>query len=176
MASQFDPNAFLNATVTEANSTEMTPVPEGEYLAIADKVTVVPWSKKDGSDSGLKLQIIWDIQDENVKALLERSKITVRQDQMLDLTDTGQLALGKGQNVGLGRLRDGLGDRLRQAAEQQGETRPRLPHLGDARRPEAHRGTALRPVAGRRREEDRRLIDRPPGTLTRLASAHSLAQ
>jgi len=105
MASQFDPNAFLNATVTEANSTEMTPVPEGEYLAIADKVTVVPWSKKDGSDSGLKLQIIWDIQDENVKALLERSKITVRQDQMLDLTDTGQLALGKGQNVGLGRLR-----------------------------------------------------------------------
>jgi hypothetical protein len=107
--SQFDPNAFLNATIEEANSTEMTPVPEGEYLAIADKVTVVPWQKKDGSDSGLKLQIIWDIQDENVKALLERSKITVRQDQMLDLTETGGLALGKGQNVGLGRLRTAVG-------------------------------------------------------------------
>lgn len=105
MASAFDPNAFLNATVTEANSTESVPVPEGEYLAIADKVTIVPWSKKDGSDSGLKLQIIWDIQDENVKELLERSKVTVKQDQMLDLTDTGQLALGKGQNIGLGRLR-----------------------------------------------------------------------
>lgn len=109
MSSAFDPNAFFNSTVTEANSTELTPVPEGEYLAIADKVTIVPWSKKDGSDSGLKLQIIWDIQDENVKALLERSKVTVRQDQMLDLTDTGQLALGKGQNVGLGRLRTAVG-------------------------------------------------------------------
>lgn len=106
--STFDPATFLHSTIDEANSTESIPTPEGEYLSICDKVEVKTWQKKDGSDSGLKLELIWDIQDEAVKALLERQKVTVRQDQMLDLTDTGQLDMGKGKNVGLGRLRSAM--------------------------------------------------------------------
>jgi len=105
----FDPATFLNTTFTEANDTKVIPVPAGEYLAISEKVEIKPWSSKDGSNSGIKLEIVWDIQDENVKALIGRDVVKVTQQQMLDLTDTGALDLGKGKNVGLGRIREALG-------------------------------------------------------------------
>lgn len=105
----FDPQTFLNATYEEALDTKVVPCPVGEYLAIADKVDVRSWSAKDGSSSGVKLVILWDIQDDNVKQLLGRDKVIVPQEQMLDLTDTGALDFGKGKNVGLGRIREALG-------------------------------------------------------------------
>lgn len=104
----FDPNTFLNMTIDEANDTKTVPCPAGEYLAIADKVEVKSWASRDGSSSGLKVSIVWDIQDENVKALLGRDTVKVSQDQMLDLTDTGALDMSKGKNIGLGRLREAL--------------------------------------------------------------------
>jgi hypothetical protein len=107
MSSAFDPTSFLNQTFNESNSTESVPVPEGEYPGIIEKVDVVPWSKTDGSASGLKLQVMWTIEDESVKELLGRSKVTQRQDIMLDLTESGDnLDFGKGRNIGLGRLRE----------------------------------------------------------------------
>jgi hypothetical protein len=107
--SQFDPNTFLEMTVTDANSTVQTPVPAGEYLAVAEKVEARPWqSPKDPSKSGMALDVTWSIDDANVKALLERDKVTVRQGIMLDMTESGGLDMGKGKNVGLGRLRAAL--------------------------------------------------------------------
>ena len=105
----FDPNTFLNTTFEETNDTVSIPVPAGEYLAIADKVEIKPWSKKDGSASGIRLDIVWEIQDENVKALLGRDVVKCNQQQMLDLTEAGNLDFGKGKNVGLGRIREALG-------------------------------------------------------------------
>jgi len=104
----FDPNTFLNATFDETNDTKVIPVPAGEYLALAEKVDVKSWSSKDGSSSGIKLEIVWDILDDNVKALLGRDTVKCNQQQMLDLTDTGALDFGKGKNVGLGRIREAL--------------------------------------------------------------------
>lgn len=104
----FDPNTFLNTTFEEVNDTKSTPVPAGEYLAISDKVEIKPWASKDGSSSGIKLEIVWDIQDDNVKALLGRDSVKCTQQQMLDLTDTGALDMGKGKNIGLGRIREAL--------------------------------------------------------------------
>ena len=104
----FDPNTFLNATFDEANDTKVVPVPVGEYQALADKVEVKTWSTKDGSQSGIKLEIIWDILDDNVKALLGRDTIKVKQDQMLDLTESGAMDFSKGKNIGLGRIREAL--------------------------------------------------------------------
>lgn len=105
----FDPSTFLNQTFDEALDTKVIPCPVGEYLGLAEKVEVKPWAARDGSSSGLKLEIMWNIEDDNVRQLLGRDKILVKQDQMLDLTDTGQLDLGKGKNVGLGRIREALG-------------------------------------------------------------------
>ena len=105
----FDPNTFLNATFTEDNDTKIIPVPAGEYLGLAEKVDIKPWSSRDGSSSGIKLEIVWDIQDDNVKALLGRDTVKCPQQQMLDLTETGNLDFSKGKNVGLGRIREALG-------------------------------------------------------------------
>jgi hypothetical protein len=108
--STFDPNTFLDMTTTDANSTKSTPVPVGEYVAFIEKVDARPWSKKDDpSKSGMALDLLWNIDDANVKALLEREKVTVKQGVMLDLTEAGGLDMGKGKNVSLGRLREAVG-------------------------------------------------------------------
>lgn len=105
----FDPNAFLEMTVEESNSTVSIPVPAGEFVGIVDKVDVRTWtSKKDPSKSGMTLDVLWAVDDSAVKELLGREKVTVKQGIMLDLTDAGGLDMGKGKNVGLGRLREAL--------------------------------------------------------------------
>ena len=102
----FDPNTFLEQVVAEVGSTEAVPIPAGEYLAFIDKKEVTSWQKKDDpSVSGLKLKISWALEDAAVKELLNRDKVIVTQDIMLDLTDSGSLDMGKGRNVELNRLR-----------------------------------------------------------------------
>lgn len=105
----FDPTAFLNQTFSEANSTEMVPVPEGEYLAISAEPKVEGRSSKDGSWSGVGCVIMWEIQDEAVQELLGRTA-KVKQDFLLDMNEAGTgLDMGKGKNVTLGRTRTAMG-------------------------------------------------------------------
>lgn len=110
----FDPSEFLNSTITDSNDTKLIPVPDnmaGEgYLMLAGKVDCRTWQKKDDpSVSGLALDIQWEIQDEEVKTICGREKITCKQGIMLDLTDSGQLDMAKGKNIGLGKLREAMG-------------------------------------------------------------------
>lgn len=106
----FSPEQFLDMQVTESNDTKSIPVPVGEYTAVIEEVKVRQWqSKKDPSMSGLTLDVKWSVDDSAVKELLGRDKVTVNQGIMLDLTDSGGLDMGKGRNVGLGRLREALG-------------------------------------------------------------------
>ncbi len=106
----FDPNTFLNATFTESNSTEYVPIPVGEFAAFAESVKIEPWQKRDDpSKSGLRLDIVWNITDDNVKQLLARDVVKVTQGIMLDLTEGGNLDFGKGKNVNLGRVRAAVG-------------------------------------------------------------------
>lgn len=105
----FNPDQFLDMTINDSNSTQTVPVPVGEYTAIAGEVKCRQWqSKADPSKSGLTLDVTWEIDDAAVKQLLGRDKVTVKQGIMLDLTDSGGLDMGKGRNVGLGRLREAL--------------------------------------------------------------------
>jgi hypothetical protein len=106
--SNFDPASFLFATTEEASSTQSVPVPVGEYPAIITKVDARPWNSKDGTKSGLALDIIYELDDDALKTLLDRQKITVKQGIMLDMTDNGGLDNGKGKNVTLGRLREAV--------------------------------------------------------------------
>lgn len=105
----FNPEQFLDQQFTEANDTKLVPVPVGEYTAIAGDVKCRQWqSKSDPSKSGLTLDITWEIDDPAVKELLGRERVTVKQGIMLDLTESGSMDMGKGRNVGLGRLREAL--------------------------------------------------------------------
>lgn len=107
----FDPATFLDQTLTDANSTSTTPVPAGEYTAMisADPAFRSWTSRKDPSNSGIALDIIWEVQDSGVQAALGRDRVTVKQGIMLDLNDGGGIDTGKGKNISLGRLRDAVG-------------------------------------------------------------------
>lgn len=109
MSNQFDPQAFLDASITEANDTKVIPVPQGEYLGVIEKVTPRTWQSKDGTQSGIAVDIIWLIEDADVKAFLGRDDVKVKQGLMLDTTPNGTLDTSKGKNISLGRLREAVG-------------------------------------------------------------------
>ena len=105
----FNPDQFLDMQIEGQNDTKIIPVPAGEYTAMIEEVKVRQWqSKADPLKSGLTLDVQWSIDDASVKELLGRGKVTVKQGIMLDLTDAGGLDMGKGRNIGLGRLREAL--------------------------------------------------------------------
>ncbi len=106
----FDPSVCLDATMTEGNSTAATPVPEGEYTAVIDgDPQIRQWQgRKDPTQSGLALDVLWSIDDASVKEALGRDKVTVKQGIMLELNSAGGIDTGKGRNVALGRLRDAV--------------------------------------------------------------------
>ena len=101
----FNPESFLDQVITQANDTTQTPVPAGEFLAVIKELKPNTWQSKDGTKSGLKLDITWIIEDDGVKAELGRTSVTCRQSIMLDVTEAGGLDMGKGKNIGLGKLR-----------------------------------------------------------------------
>lgn len=106
----FDPAAFLDATISDSNSTKPTPVPVGDYTGIVESVDVRSnLSRKDPSRVITALDVIWSVEDPNVKALLGREHVTVKQGILLDITNDGRISTEAGANVGLGRLREATG-------------------------------------------------------------------
>jgi len=106
----FDPASLFEQTTTEVNDTKIIPIPEGEYLAVIEKAETATWQSRDGTKSGIRLDVHYLIDDEAAKAATGREKLSVRQGIMLDLTEDGRgLDMGKGKNVGLGRLREATG-------------------------------------------------------------------
>lgn len=111
----FNPELFLNIQHEEANSTELLPVPDGEYTAVSEPVTeksFIEYDIKNGEragSKGLMLKVLWAINDEGgvLKEMLGRSP-KVGQTIMLDVKQDGSLEFGKGRNVELGRLRAAL--------------------------------------------------------------------
>lgn len=111
----FNPELFLNTTVTSSTDTQLLPVPEGEYLALSSPVTADSFRTFDirkgarAGSKGMALDIEWTINDESLKTELGREP-KVRQSLMLDTTSDGTgLDFGKGRNIGLGRLREAFG-------------------------------------------------------------------
>lgn len=104
----FDPQAFLDSSISEAHDTKVIPCPTGEYMGIISKVLPRQWTSKDGTSSGIAIDIFWMVEDESVKELLGRPEVVVKQGIMLDTTTSGGLDTSRGKNVGLGRLREAL--------------------------------------------------------------------
>lgn len=102
--STFNPEAFMNATFSESNSTQYEQVPEGEFQASIDTVT----PRTTGTGKAL-LSIKWKVDDEGVRLQTGMAEPSVFQTVWLDVTESGGLDFGKGKNVQLGKLRDALG-------------------------------------------------------------------
>jgi hypothetical protein len=105
----FDVDSFLNSTVSGANDTKLIPCPVGEYMGIISKVQPRQWQSKDGTTTGVALDVTWIIEDAGVKQLCNREEVQVRQGIMLDINPNGALDMGAGKNIGLGRLREAVG-------------------------------------------------------------------
>lgn len=105
----FDPEQFLDIQVNESNSTSVTPCPEGEYTGIIEKLNPRSFAgKKDPTKTYTSLEVFWSVEDDNVTRALDKEKVLSKQTIFLDLADSGGLDMGKGKNVGLGRLREAL--------------------------------------------------------------------
>lgn len=101
--SQFDPNLFLEATLTEPTE-KRPPLPEGDYTAQIGTITARTWQgRKDPSKSG----IAWDIPltltiPDELQAQGSPKEIRIVDGMMLDITAEGMIDNGRGKN---GRLR-----------------------------------------------------------------------
>lgn len=108
--SVFDPDKFMDTTVTAPNSTKVESVPPGEYRAVikeAQKPRVT--NSKDGTKTYVFMDVIWSVDNDKLKAELGRDEIQIRQGISLDIDEEGNLDMGKGKNVALGKLREALG-------------------------------------------------------------------
>lgn len=102
--STFDADSFMNSSTTDANSTAYTPVPEGEFQAAIASVT----PRTTGTGKAL-LSVGWKIDSEEAREATGMAEPMVYQTLWLDISESGGLDTGKGKNVGLGKLRDALG-------------------------------------------------------------------
>ena len=105
--STFSPETFLNTESTESNATAYLPVPEGEFTGILKSLK--PRVLQDGR---AVLDVNWTVDDDAAREATGMAEPSVRQTLWLDLTESGALDFGKGKNVGLGRLRDALGQNV----------------------------------------------------------------
>ncbi len=104
----FNPDEFLASSVSTSNDTKTIPCPVGEYQGIIEKVLPRQWQSKDGSQTGVALDVLWLVEDQGVKEFLGRETVICKQGIMLDMTSDGKLDMSKGKNVGLGRLREAV--------------------------------------------------------------------
>lgn len=105
----FDVNNFMSAVMTEVNDTKIIPCPAGEFHVLIEKVEPKSGTIGKGDRTGetwASLQLTMSVEDEAVKTFCARDKVLLSHGVMLDLTPSGGIDMGKGKNLGLGRLRD----------------------------------------------------------------------
>lgn len=111
---------FLQTTTDAALDDKLDPCPAGEWTGLAGKPEIKDFEYKSGDrigETGYRMVIKWDIQDEEAKAAVERDTLSVTQSILLDLTPDGNgLDMGKGKNIGLGQIRTALGQNTPGAA------------------------------------------------------------
>lgn len=104
----FSPEDILNASTEGQMATQFAPVPEGEWAAYVEKLEVRSGTSQNGND-WTALDVFWTITEPSVIAELEMDEPKVRQSVFLDFDESGTLAMGKNKNIGLGRLREAVG-------------------------------------------------------------------
>lgn len=101
--SLFNPDEFLNATVTGANSTTMKPIPEHEAQGYVKSINA-----RTTTSGKAILDVTWVVDSEEARKATNLAEPTVRQSIFLDICETG-LDMSEGKNLGLGRLRAAVG-------------------------------------------------------------------
>ena len=107
--STFSAEQFMQGSVTDAHDTVVPRVPDGIYLAQVNKLDFRTLEANGDNPERTIMEVTWNILDEKVAKLTGIANPIVRQSIWLDLDAQGKLLTTSGKNVGLGRLRDALG-------------------------------------------------------------------
>ena len=108
--SVFDPDSFLHTEIDSALETSIIPIPEGEHLGMIDEVTADTIKTQNGPAP--VMYVHWHIISEEVKEATGLDKPMIRQIHWLRIDDNGQLEFGTGKNIGIGAIRDALGQNV----------------------------------------------------------------
>lgn len=108
--SLFNPETFLQQTVTGALDTKYPTIPAGEYPAISKSLSAreMPNTKDPVKGPFTVLDIVWQIDDAGVREAVGSENPQCRQSVFLELHE-GELDMREKKNIPLGRLRDALG-------------------------------------------------------------------
>lgn len=108
--STFNPQLFEQQVITDANETEYTPVPAGEYIAYIEDYKIRQVERKNSpGEFSYPMDVYYVIPDDNLKAMLEKDKVVVKGGCWLDIDESGGLKFGKNTNVQLGQIREACG-------------------------------------------------------------------
>ena len=118
----FNPEEFMQQTVDKPLETEFKLCPAGEYEAAIDDFTAeaiesIDFEYKRGPKAGQPGQMVkfscpFVINNEGVKAELNREKVVVTKQVILDMDENGQLDWGTNKNIELGRIRQAVGQNV----------------------------------------------------------------
>jgi hypothetical protein len=104
----FDPQAFLDATMSEP-LTKRPPINPGAYSALIGEPKTRAWTSRDGSKSGIALDVPLEITlDPNEATRVGQPTVIVSDSVMLDLTEAGGLDISPGKNRKLRNYREAL--------------------------------------------------------------------
>jgi hypothetical protein len=105
----FDPDTFLSQSVEGELDTTRPRSEPGEYQATIISTEARSFYSEKKQRDYFVLDVFWDVDDEAVKAITDQDTNQIRQTIFLDISDTGGLDMGKGKNIGLGKLREAVG-------------------------------------------------------------------
>ncbi len=111
-ATLFDADSFLSTQVEGSMSTKSEPVPEGDYRSVITEVEK-PRLVQPGVGQDFKpfvnMNVTHKIDDPALAEKLGRKEVLVRQQLAIELGTDGKPSREKGTNIGLGALREALG-------------------------------------------------------------------
>jgi hypothetical protein len=105
----FDPDRFMNQSFDAPNDTTMIPCPAGEWVGLTEEPVLKEIVSKKTGISYPQLTINIAIDDPAVTEKTNRKPTKVRFQSLLDLNEAGDLDMGPGKNIALGRLREACG-------------------------------------------------------------------
>jgi hypothetical protein len=116
----FDANEFMQTQMDKPLETEYTLVPIGEYMMTIDDFTadafeVINFEYKKGERAGTpgsmtKVTIPFVVQDDKIKKEMQRDKVIVGKQLILEFEDDGKtIATGPNKNIELGRIKAAVG-------------------------------------------------------------------
>lgn len=106
----FNPDDFLNSTVTGVLATRRPPIPEIEEATLIIKDLK---ARMTGGDNPQPvLDVTMTVDEQSARDATGMAEPSVRYGCWLDLTPEGDLDMGEGKNVQLGRLREAVGQNV----------------------------------------------------------------